>query len=847
MNLYNLLKGKFKIRKLILIECSVLMIVISSFAFQIPEDKSLQNNLDTTIKNIDSIRLKKFNSDSVRKYFKASDTLISYQLNKIEEYTLTINNINSKLRRGLDTTIISRGLAETDSITSIVNINNIKLRGQTSLKILSATRDLLLQLQKNLTDWQNILTDYNTDLNSKREMLNKISTDTNLLVMPEDSVLFLEYLKKLKPLGEKTTKADSSIVLQLKSLGVLQNSVSSNYLDVSDLLEEIDFQINNISTRIMEKEFNYIWEFETDSLNHSKFEDVVQKSFNESKLLMKIYLESNWIPRFIVILFGIMFYFIMKKNILLIKKENKDPQIILEKANHIPGHLITSTVVFCLMLIPFIYSSAPQAFTQSLWGIQIIALAILLRDKLNITAGIQLIILLLLFYLTGFTNLLIESTSAERWIQLIISSVSIYLGIWLFKGNKQNYFSKIKFERQIIILFIFMNVTALILNIFGRVTLAKVLNTGSTYGLIEAIILLVFVEIIIDGVYIIMEASKKSSRLTAFFEYKGLEFRLRKIFGIIAGVIWLVLFTKNLHIYEFIFGGVSEFLSAEHQLGNLKFSFGSIVIFALVIWVSTLISQMVAFIFGSPKSGSDGETKNNLGSTVLLIRLAILALGVLLAFAASGIPMDKMAIILGALGVGIGFGLQGLVNNLVSGIVIAFEKPIQIGDVIEVGTRNGTVKEVGLRSSSILTFDGSEVIVPNGDIISQHLVNWTKDSRYRRIDIPVGVAYGSEIKKVKEVVMQVFNKNEMVLNFPEPFVRVLNFGDNSVNLEIYFWSEVHNWMDIKSDIMSAVYDSLNKAEIEIPFPQRDLHIRTIDKDVISGLSKSKYENPDQKD
>ncbi|MFZ1323292.1 MAG: mechanosensitive ion channel domain-containing protein [Ignavibacteria bacterium] len=846
MDLINKTNRELKFSIRLLTECFIFILIITSFAFQIPEKNTLQSNLDTTIKNIDSVRIKKFNSDSVRKYFKASDTLISYQLNKIEEYTLTINNINSKLRRGFDNTIISTGLSESDSIIYIVKNNYTNYRGQTSLKILSATKNLLLQLHKNLTDWQNVLTNYNSELNSKREQLNKISTDTNLLVMPEDSVLFLEYLKKLKPLGEKTTTADSIIVLQLKSLGVLQNSVSSNYLEVSDLLEEVDFQINNINTRIMEKEFNYIWENESDSLNQTKFNDVVQKSFIESKLLMKIYLESNWISRIIVILLGILFYFVLKKNILLIKKENKDSQIVLSKANHIPGHLITSTVVFCLMLIPLIYSSAPQAFTQSLWGIQIIALGILLRNKLNITAGIQLLILLLLFYLTGFTNLLIESTSAERWIQFIISSVSILLGIWLFREKKENYFSNIKFERQIIILFILMNVSALIFNIFGRVTLAKVLNTGSTYGMIEAINLLVFVEIIIDAVYIIMEASKKSSRLTAFFEYKGLEIRLRKILGIIAAIVWMILFTKNLHIYDFIFGGISEFLSAEHQLGNLKFSFGSIAIFVLVIWISTLISQMVAFIFSGPKTNNSGETKNNLGSTVLLIRLAILALGVLLAFGASGIPMDKMAIILGALGVGIGFGLQGLVNNLVSGIVIAFEKPIQIGDVIEVGTRNGTVKEIGLRSSSIITFDGSEVIVPNGDIISQHLVNWTKDSSYRRIEIPVGVAYGSDIKKVKEVILQVFSNNDAVLNFPEPMIRVLDFGDNSVDMKIYFWSEVLDWIDVKSDVMSDVYNSLNEAGIEIPYPQRDLHIRTIDKDVISELNKTGEDNSDQK-
>lgn len=816
------MKNKFK---------SLLVLLMIMMAGQL----HAQQQPDTAQQRIDSTRLTKFNTDSVKKYFKASDTLIAYQLNKIEEYTLTFNKINTKLRRGFDTSYVSEALPETDSIISIAKTNLTGFKGHTRLRILSATKTLLEQKRQLLTGWQDDLSKYNDQLNGIKDQMALVRKDSSLLVMPGDSLLFLEYIKKLKPLAQKMTLADSNTTLQLKSLGILQNRVSSNYLAVTDLLDETDYQINNFNKQILSNEFGNIWDYEKDSSFRKDFKTVVQKSIQESNTLVKFYSASNWLSRFIVLGIGILFYFWMRRNILRIRKHSEAPELVYSKANHIPRHLFTSTVAFALMIIPFIYKAAPQAFTQSLWGVQIIALGLLLRKKLNYALGIQIFILLLLFYITGFTNLLIETTYAERWIQVFISFVSVMLGCWILFSKTENHFSRNKFFKPLAIVFVVMNLAALVLNIIGRVTLAKVLNTGANYGMIEAINLLVFVEIIIDAVYLSMEASKKSSKLTAYFEFKGMEERLRKGLGFFAGLVWLVIFTQSLHVYDAIFGNISNFLSSEQQIGDMTFSFGSIAIFILVIWISTLISQMVSFIFSDHETTSTGDTVNKLGSTMLLVRLAILSLGVLLAFGASGIPLDKLAIVIGALGVGIGFGLQTIVNNLVSGVVLAFEKPIQIGDIIEVGTMSGTVKEVGIRSSKLTTFDGSEVIVPNGDMLSQHLINWTRNNQNRRVVLPIGVTYGSNIKKVKSIIFELLEGNPNVLAHPEPHVRVLNFGDNSVDMAVYFWADMEQWFDLKSDMMAAIHDKLNEEGINIPFPQRDLHIKSIDESLLKKI------------
>lgn len=814
-------------------------IILSLIGLVLSAQVFAQVIVDTSKQKIDSLSITKFNSDSVKKYFRASDTLIAYQLSKIEAYTLQTNKVNNTLRRGFDTSSISNGISQIDSIISIAKTNLTGFRGHTSLKILFSTKRILVQNQKVLAGWQDRLSAYNNSLNTVKEQMNLIRKDSDLLIMPTDSLLFVEYIKKLKPLGQKIDVIDSSTTSQLKALGVLQNKVSSNYLATSDLLDETSYQINNFSERIFDNEFGYIWDYKRDSTYTKDFKTVIRKSIQESGTLFKFYFATNWPSRIIVLLIGIFFYSWMKHNINRIKKLSEAPKIVFSKASHIPQHLFNSTVVFTLMLIPYIYYAAPQVFTQSLWVIQIIALVLLIRNKLNFTVGMQIFFLLVLFFTTGFTNLLIETTYAERWIQFMISILSIVLGTWLLFSKRESHFFRSSIFKPLMIIFITMNVAALGLNIIGRVTLAKVLNTGANYGALEALNLVVFVEIIIDAVYLSMEARKKNSTLTPYFEFKGIENWLRKGLGLFAGFLWLVIFTQSLHIYDAIFGSITAFLSTEQHIGNMTFSFGSIVIFIFVIWISGLLSKIVSLIFSDREITPNGDTINKLGSSMLLVRLSIIAAGIILAFGASGIPLDKLTIVIGALGVGIGFGLQGIVNNLVSGIVLAFEKPIKIGDIIEVGDRSGTVKEIGVRSSKLTTYDGSEVIVPNGDMLSQHLINWTRNNNNRRVQIPVGVAYGSDIEKVKEIILQILKDNQDVLKFPEPLIRFQNFGDNSVNMDVFFWAHIDKWLALKSEIFANIYTKLNAEGISIPFPQRDLHIKSIDGGVLNEIIDSK--------
>ncbi|MGY3054904.1 potassium efflux system protein [Pedobacter sp. UYEF25] len=817
--------------------------LLALFCLILCKNVRAQQSSDTIIGGIDSAKLLKFNSDPVKKYFTGSDTLVAYQLNKIEQYSLDFNKINSQLKRGFSTKEIDQGLPINDTIIGIAKTNLSGLRRHSSLRILYNTKSLLLEQKKNLSKWQKELSLINDQLNDKKDNINKTRADKKLVLMPTDSVLFAAYVEKLRSLGEKVQVADSAVTIQLKQLGVLQNTISSNFLVVSDLLGETDYQISTFSSLVLENEFGYLWNHKYNPENKRDFKTVVKRSLAESNTLLDIYGDTNWIARIIVICMALLFYFTMRRNIRRIRKQSDAPEIVFTKTKHIVSHVFLSTIIFSLLLVPFVYGAAPQAFTLSLWGLQIIALSVLVRRKLNATSRIQLLILLLLFYTTGFSNLLIETTYTERWIQVAISIISIALGFWMIAKKDENYFTGTKYLKSLLFLFLVMNVLALLLNIIGRVTLAKVLNTGANYGMIAAINLFIFVEILIDAIFLSLEASKTTSRLTAYFQYNGMEKQMTRFLGFLAVLLWIVVFTSNLHLYDYIFGNIVTFLSDQQKLGSVTFTFGNVVIFILIIWISTILAQMTSFIFGNLDDNIKTE-KSKLGSTVLLVRLAIFSLGIILAFIVSGIPLDKITIIIGALGVGIGFGLQNIVNNLVSGIIIAFEKPIQIGDLIEVGTRTGYVKEVGIRSSKLNTFEGSEIIIPNGDLLAQHLINWTRNNQNKRITVNVGVGYGSNIDQVEEILNGILAAHPNVHKLPEPTIFIESFADNAVAVTIFFWTNVNGWLLVKAAIYKAIYNSFNEAGIDISIPQRDLYIRSLPDNInVGGLIRPTDEKP----
>lgn len=210
-----------------------------------------------------------------------------------------------------------------------------------------------------------------------------------------------------------------------------------------------------------------------------------------------------------------------------------------------------------------------------------------------------------------------------------------------------------------------------------------------------------------------------------------------------------------------------------------------------------------------------------------MVRYVILAFGFIIILQTVGINLNSVTVLAGALGVGIGFGLQNITNNFVSGIIILLERPIKVGDRVQVGEVFGDVVNISMRSTTIVTNDNIAIIVPNSEFISSQVVNWSFTDRNVRMNIPVGVSYNADPEKVKSILLEVAANDSAVLKSPEPDVIFDSFGDSSLNFLLRVWSrQLSNRPAIlKSQLYFEIFKRFKEENIEIPFPQRDLHIK----------------------
>jgi small-conductance mechanosensitive channel len=221
------------------------------------------------------------------------------------------------------------------------------------------------------------------------------------------------------------------------------------------------------------------------------------------------------------------------------------------------------------------------------------------------------------------------------------------------------------------------------------------------------------------------------------------------------------------------------------------------------------------------------------------LQYAIVVLGFSWAVLASGMEMSRFSVLIGALGVGIGFGLQNVVNNFVSGLILLYERPVQVRDIVEVAGVAGEVTRIGVRSSTVRTFAGAEVIVPNATLISAEVTNWTLSDRRRRIELALGVAYGTEPRRVIDLLRAAVTGRAGVLQEPAPVALFLRFGESALEFSLRFWTaDFDSWQVLASDVMIEVHARLGEAGITIPFPQRDLHVRSLDAGAAEALAEA---------
>ncbi|MEM7297938.1 MAG: mechanosensitive ion channel domain-containing protein [Bacteroidota bacterium] len=270
------------------------------------------------------------------------------------------------------------------------------------------------------------------------------------------------------------------------------------------------------------------------------------------------------------------------------------------------------------------------------------------------------------------------------------------------------------------------------------------------------------------------------------------------------------------------------FTTTLFTLGDSSITLGTILYFIVAFIILTYLSRRFRQLLVERilmRANFEKGARNSIG---LIARVLFMFIGSIIIIQSAGIDMSSLSLLAGALGVGIGFGLQNITDNFISGIIILFEKPIKVGDRIVVGDTEGDVINISVRATTILTNENVSIIVPNSEFISSRVINWSHNDRNIRFDIPVGVSYQEDPAQVREVLLAVADDNGHVLKRPEPHVFFDEFGDSSLNFTLAIWTSSHTDKPrkLKTELYFEIFEKFKEKGIEIPFPQRDIYIKS---------------------
>lgn len=645
--------------------------------------------------------------------------------------------------------------------------------------------------------------------------------------------------QRIDDLVNNVNSVDRSLKERQNALLIIQNRLSAEETSIGVMLAKTNEARGILNRQWFALDASPIWTALLRKDNERSVLNQIQESWQAHYLSLRNYFnifQRNFLLHLFVFLALFLVVIYASKRIKRSEREVEIPH----SAHYIASRPFSVALLLSILWGIWFYPHPPIMLSEFFQIILLIPLLRILPGLVPTEMRSSLYGLATIYLLQQFHDILPEYTLIDRLVILMVITVSIIGLGWLLRSESPVHsLSGGTWVRTAInlskIAFILL-IVALISNLIGNTNLSEQLTKGileSTY-----IAFIVYTGyIVVDGLFSLVVKSRTGKKLRMIKNYPDLiKKKGENILKIGSVVLWIYGTFYNLDFWDPMTEGLFRFLSQRWSIGNFSVSLGDLLLFGITIWVSILISRFIRFVLDEDILSRISLPRGVPGTISTLLHYLIIFIGFLIALSAAGIEWSRFALLAGALGVGIGFGLQNVVNNFISGLILLFERPIQVGDTIEVGELLGEVKRIGIRSSTIRTWTGAEVIVPNGNLISNDMINWTLSDRLRRVEISVGVKYGTNPKLVLDILTEVARNHQDVLNIPEPDSLFLGFGDSSLNFELRLWTaDVKKWKTLSSQVTVKIYDALNEAGIEIPFPQRDLHFKSIEQSVKDAM------------
>jgi len=760
---------------------------------------------------------------------------------------IEINDISSELEKlGIRTLKLSTILETNSRITEIDSILSV------SSKSLNVEKDSLLSkidvlsqrnLQVEKVKWEeytSILKGYQGILDSR---LGDVTNANEELI---ENIDIWEVTKETLEKREETEEIFNSIentisdlnelkdisVMRIDSIFLIQKKLTDNIL----LVDEI---ISDISKAEIQLQKDY-FVFDSPPLyNFRKIDSVANDTTLAYARIEKVSIHSgftenlNQLGRFLeqnknIAVFQVLFLILLFISISLVKRKwdrNKDDLTLqVEKdAKEVLNHPISSTLAVGLLISFFFYHSTIPIISEVHILIVIGTTAFLLP---KLTTKRFNIFMYLLFFVIVLHTIEVYINPQSITFRLLILFNSIILIYALIQGrievqkNPEPFWRIIGLFRIVVPVYIFLLLASVVANFIGMVGLSNFLVTGIMSS--TALGFVVFLSIkVFTSILLLLVKWKDTANIQAFSAMASVtQKRIKPILMFIGLIVWLIFTLGSFEVYDFLRNWIDEILLITWQIGAMKISLGGILSFAGIFIVAILIANISAAIFQDewlvkvlPRGIAPAIS--------LMLRIIIITVGLYIGLNAAGFPIEQVGFVLGALGVGIGFGLQNIVLNFISGLILAFERPINLGDAIEIDQEMGVVTNIGVRSSNIRTYSGAEAIIPNGDLISKKVINWTLSNRHRRTRVLMKTSASADPEKVIEMFNKIASEHPSVFKDPAPTTLFFGFNaEGNLDFALHYWTSFSDTLTTDSDIALKIFKKLKDKEIQAPLPVR---------------------------
>lgn len=773
--------------------CSIKLVLLTLFVFtfsQLPAQNTSVQSADSAIT--------------------IPDTLLF----KIQKAQSAITEVNAANKKGYNIPYLRNTLNDIRSNIAPLQ-RDFKDSNQTiETKSLISYGLILKDASDRLTLLRNTLMKSNAELQGMSQSVIDLSADSVLSISSNDDAEKKLYEGQLQEIKQRLQSAGKLTGANLDQVSRLLAEVSALDLVINDLRAQTEDQIQHSGQLAVGREAPFLWNAPFNDMPDGGLWGQISSSYLGQQQILSYFLNSTWDKRILAILFSFAFFYWVYKNL----KLSRRPAIIRKigelKFDYLKAFPILASFIVLFNITPVFEPDAPSLYIELIQFLMLLAMTYHLRLILP-TRQLKYWLLIIALYAGLIIGNGITSTAFPMRICLLAINVFfLYLGLRLYKNIKLSQFTR-RYVRIVIGILIGFNGLAIILNLFGRLSLSKAFAMTGVIGLTQMIGLAVFVQIVLDALELQIKISSCNKGIFSRVSHNKTRASVKKALNIFSILLWVMVFLINLSLITGAFSFIEAMLAKQRAFGSIHFTLGNILFFTVIVYLANKLQKHVPVIFGEGSLTYDGEVEHK-SSKVALIRLVIIIIGVLFAVTASGLPMDRLTVILGALGVGIGLGMQNIVNNFVSGIILIFEKPFRIGDYVELADKKGKVKDIGIRSSKLITPQGSEVIIPNGDLLSGRLVNWTLSHDYVKTELIFKVSSDTDLEALNKLIEEEIKKTVHIMEGLPIEILLNGLAAGSVELKILAWVQsIYTEPAFKSEFMSRLLKRLNEAEIKL--------------------------------